>query len=381
MSAGKPLAGLQVLDFTRVLAGPYATALMADLGADVIKVEGPGGDEYRHIGPFRDGESALFQTANRGKRSILLDLKESGDRDIALALAERADVLVENFRPGVMTRLGLGPAELRARNPRLIYASISGFGQDGPNAERPAYDVILQAMSGMMALTGDPEGSPTMVGEAIADVAGGLFAAWGIMAALYERERSGQGRVIDVGLFDALVSMMPTAAARVLICGQDPQRSGNRHALSAPFGTYPAGEGHFAVAVLNDRLFTRFANAIGRPELAGDPRFASDSDRRQNEPALAEAIIRWAAGMDAGQAAAALAAAGIPAAPLSSVRAAWTSDQAQARGLVSAVAHPQLGPIDLPEQPVHFAGAPRGGRNPAPGLDEHGAQIRAELKG
>ncbi|MBD9528434.1 CaiB/BaiF CoA-transferase family protein [Paracoccus sp. PAR01] len=376
----QPLSGLRVLDFTRVLAGPYATALLADLGAEIIKVEGPGGDEYRHIGPFRDGESALFQTANRGKRSILLDLKDPVDRDVALALADRADVIVENFRPGVMARLGLGPDQLRARNPRLVYASISGFGQSGPNHERPAYDIILQAMSGMMALTGDPDAAPMMVGEAVADVAGGLFAAWGIMTALYERERTGQGREIDVALFDALASMMPTAAARVLVCGQDPVRSGNRHALSAPFGTYPAGQGHFAVAVLNDRLFARFAAAIDRPELIDDPRFATDADRRLNEPALAEAITTWAAGLDAEGAVAALSAAGIPAAPLSTAREAWTSDQVMARGLVSAVDHPQLGRIDLPEQPVHFAGAPRGMRRPAPGLDEHGAQIRAELE-
>lgn len=375
----QPLAGLRIVDFTRVLAGPYATALLGDLGAEIIKVEGPGGDEYRHIGPFREGESALFQTANRGKRSILLDLKDQADRDIALALTDRADVVVENFRPGVMARLGLGPEELRRRNPRLIYASVSGFGQSGPNSERPAYDIILQAMSGMMALTGEAEGAPTMVGEAIADVAGGLFAAWGIMTALYERERTGQGRVIDVALFDALASMMPTAAARVLVCGEEPRRSGNRHALSAPFGTYPAAQGHFAVAVLNDRLFARFAATIGRPELATDPRFATDSLRRTHEPVLAEAITGWAAGHDAQSAVAALAEAGIPAAPLLSAGEAWGSDQVRARGLVSAVDHPVLGRLDLPEQPVHFDGAPRGMRRPAPGLDEHGAEIRAEL--
>jgi CoA:oxalate CoA-transferase len=381
MSIGsKPLTGLQVLDFTRVLAGPYATALIADLGADVIKVEGREGDEYRHVGPFRDGESALFQTANRGKRSIALDLKAADDLAVALALADRADVVVENFRPSVMARLGLGPEVLCARNPRLIYASVSGFGQTGPNAARPAYDIIVQAMSGMMALTGAADGPPTMVGEAVADVAAGVFAAFGIMTALYEREKTGKGRVIDVALHDALVSMMPTAAARVLVCGQDPERTGNRHALSAPFGVYPAGTGHFAVAVLNDRLFARFCATIGRPELADLPEFASDSARRAHEPALAEAIAGWAQGHSAPSAVAALAAAGIPAAALSSAREAWTSEQARARGLMSEVTHPQLGTMDLPEQPVHFVGSPRGGRRAAPGLDQHGAQIRAELE-
>lgn len=377
----KPLSDLRVLDFTRVLAGPYATALMADLGADIIKVEGPEGDEYRHVGPFHQGESALFQSVNRGKRSIVLDLKSPKDRDTAIALADRADVLIENFRPGVMDRLGLGAEALCARNPRLIYASVSGFGQTGPLASRPAYDIIVQAMSGLMELTGRPDGAPTMVGEAIADVAAGLFAGWGIMAALHERQRTGRGRVIDVALADALASMMPTAAARVLVADQTPVRTGNKHALSAPFGVYAAGEGHFAVAVLNDKLFAGFCAAIGRPDLASDPRLASDSDRRANEPILAQAIETWAAGQTAAGAAAALAEAGIPAAPLATVRQAWTSDHAIARGLVSSVTHPTLGSLHLPEQPVQFVGSPRGQRRPAPGLDEHGAEIRAELEG
>ncbi len=376
----KPLSDLRILDFTRVLAGPYATALMADLGADVIKIEGPEGDEYRHVGPFQHGESALFQSVNRGKRSIVLDLKDPKDRDTAIAMAERADVLVENFRPGVMERLGLGAEALCARNPRLIYASISGFGQSGPMAARPAYDIIVQAMSGLMELTGSPEGAPTMVGEAIADVAAGLFAGWGIMAALHERQRTGRGRVIDVALADALASMMPTAAARVLVADQTPVRTGNKHALSAPFGVYAAKAGHFAVAVLNDKLFAGFCAAIGRADLAADPRLVNDSARRANETVLAEAIESWAAGQTAEEAAVVLTNAGIPAAPLATVREVWTSEHAMARGLVSPVAHPLLGVLNLPEQPVQFIGSPRGQRRPAPGLDEHGAEIRAELE-
>ncbi len=376
----RPLDGVRVLDFTRVLAGPYATALMADLGADVIKVEGPGGDDYRHIGPFREGESALFQTVNRGKRSIVLDLKAAEDVALARRLAARADVLVENFRPGVMEKLGLGAGALQAMNPRLVFASISGFGQDGPDAARPAYDVIVQAMSGIMEQTGAADGPPTMVGEAVADVAGGLFGAWGILAALYERERTGRGRRIDLALFDALASMMPTAAARVLVCDEDPCRTGNRHALSAPFGTYAAGAGRFAVAVLNDRLFAAFCAAIGRPELAADPRFASDGDRRAHESLLAEAIEDWAAALSADEAVARLAAAGVPASALATARAVWTSDRVRRRGLVSEVAHPGLGALSLPEQPVRFAGCPRGGRLAAPALDAHGAAIRAEME-
>ena len=376
----RPLAGIRVLDFTRVLAGPYATALLADLGADVIKVEAPSGDEYRHIGPFRQGESALFQTVNRGKRSIVLDLRSADDLALARDLAARADLVVENFRPGVMARLGLDAATLQAANPRLVYASVSGFGQSGPHAGRPAYDIIVQAMSGLMDLTGEPGSAPTMVGEAMADVAGGLFAAWGIMVALFDRERSGQGRVVDLALFDALLSMTPTAGARVLVSDADPRRTGNRHALSAPFGVYPAGEGHFAVAVLNDKLFAAFCAVIGQPALKDDPRMASDESRRAHEPVLAQAIADWAGGLTAAQAVAALSAAGVPASELSSTRDAWLSDQAQARGLTSPVAHPVLGPLSLPEQPVHFSGSPRGARRAAPGLDQHGAEIRAELE-
>lgn len=376
----KPLQGVTVLDFTRVLAGPYATALMADLGADVIKVEAPAGDEYRHVGPFRDGQSALFQTVNRGKRSITLDLRNPADLVVARQLAARADVLVENFRPGVMERLGLGAAALQAANRGLIYASVSGFGQTGPNAARPAYDIIVQAMSGLMAQTGEPDGSPTMVGEALADVAGGLFAAWGIMVALFDRTRSGHGRVVDLALFDALLSMMPTAGARVLVCNADPVRTGNRHALSAPFGVYPAADGHFAVAVLNDKLFAGFCQVIGRPDLQDDPRMASDETRRAHEPVLAEAIATWANRLSAAAAVAALSAAGIPASELASVRAAWLSDQARARGLASDADHPVLGPLTLPEQPVQFSDCPRGGRRAAPALNQHGAEIRAELE-
>lgn len=384
-SAGrKPLSGLKVLDFTRVLSGPYCTALMADLGADVVKIESPQGDDYRRIGPFVDGESALFQNVNRAKRSIALDLKAARSIEIVRALVETADVVVENFRPGVMDRLGLGWDALSALNPRLVYVSISGFGQTGPNVARPAYDIIVQAMSGLMSVTGEPDGPPTMVGEAIADVAGGLFAAWGCMVALFERERTGTGRHVDLALFDALLAMTPTAACRHLIAGEAPARVGNRHALSAPFGVYCAGqgregEGHFAVAVLNEKLFGIFAETIGRPDLAQNPDFATDTLRRRHEPALAEAIEAWAAELGAAEAVSRLNAAGVPASEIATVAEAWSSEQASARELASPVAHPTLGALMTPEQPVHFSGVPRGGRRAAPALNEHEGQILREL--
>lgn len=373
----KPLGGVRVLDFTRVLAGPYCTAMMADLGADVIKVESIHGDDYRHVGPFEQGESLLFQSVNRGKRSIVLDLKSAEGVSTAKALLRETDVLIENFRPGVMDKLGLGASGLMAEFPELIYVSVSGFGQTGPNATKPAYDIILQAMSGLMDATGEPGGQPTMVGEAVADVAGGLFAAWGTMVALFDRSRTGKGRHVDVGLFDALTSMMPTLACRTLMNGEAPSRTGNRHPLSAPFGTYRAKDGHFAVAVLNDRLFAAFCNVIEQPDLAADDRFASDTLRQKNEPALAEHIESWADIHSVSDIVGRLSDAGIPAAEIQSVAEAWESQQAIERALASDVEHPVLGRLRVPEQPVHFSGVPRGDRKAAPALNADAADILA----
>lgn len=378
-TATGPLAGVRVLDFTRVLAGPYCTAMMADLGAEVIQIETAQGDDYRHIGPFREGESLLFQTVNRGKRSIVLDLKSEEGIDTVRALLRESDVLVENFRPGVMDKLGLGAEAVMAEHPALVYVSVSGFGQTGPNAKKPAYDIIIQAMSGLMDATGEADGQPTMVGEALADVAGGLFAAWGTMVALFDRSRTGKGRHVDVGLFDALTSMMPVLACRTLMGGETPTRTGNRHPLSAPFGTYRAQDGHFAVAVLNDRLFATFCGVIGKPELASEAQFATDSLRRTNEPALAAHIEAWAARHPTSEIVRILSDAGIPAAEIQSVAEAWNSPQAQDRGLASDVEHPVLGTLRVPEQPIHFSGAARANRTVAPALNADAADILASL--
>ncbi len=374
-----PLSGVRVVDFTRVLAGPYCTALMADLGAEIIKIESPSGDDYRHVGPFRDGESLLFQTVNRGKRSVALDLKSPAGKAAVTELIGTADVVIENFRPGVMDKLGLGPDSLRKAYPALVYVSVSGFGQTGPNAAKPAYDIIVQAMSGLMDVTGEPEAPPTMVGEALADVAGGLFAAFGTMVALFDRSRTGRGRHVDLALFDALLSMMPVVACRTLL-GEGPvTRSGNRHALSAPFGVYRGQDGYFAVAVLNNGLFETFCTALDLPGLAQDPRFASDVLRRRNEPALAAIIENWAGCRTVAEVVSTLEAARIPVSRIDSAAQAWNSPQAEARGLASAVDHPVLGHLDLPEQPIHFSGAPRGGRRAAPALnaDADAVLIRA----
>jgi CoA:oxalate CoA-transferase len=379
MTTDRPLSDIRVLDFTRVLAGPYCTALLADLGAEVIKVEPPGGDDYRHIGPFVGGESALFLAVNRGKRSIVLDLADSEDLRVANALARNADVVVENFRPGVADKLGIGWEALSAQKPSLIYASISGFGQTGPFSSRPAYDIVVQALSGIMAVTGDPQGPPTLIGESIADVVAALFGSWAIMAALVERGRTGKGRRVDVAMLDAMIAMQPLVVARYLASGVAPTRVGNRHPLSAPFGAFRGSDRPFVLAVLNEKLFATMAAIIGKPGVAQDPRFATDALRSANEPALREIIEEWSLRRSAGEAVATLIAAGVPAAEIQTMQQALDSGHAAARDPLQRMTHPVAGEIRTLEQPVRFDGAPRGGLAAAPLLGEHGAQIRAEL--
>lgn len=366
-----PLHGVRVLDLTRVLSGPYCTALLADLGADVVKVEPPAGDEYRHIGPFRDGHSALFELVNRNKQGIALDLKAKAGRALVIALASRADVIVENFRPGVAERLGLGYAALSKEHPELIYASISGFGQEGPERSLPAFDLIAQALSGLMAMTGEPAGPPTKVGESIGDLAAGLFCSWAVLAALYERTRTGRGRRIDVAMVDSLIALLPTAVAQWMFGSQDPLRSGNRHPLSTPFGVYPAADGHLVICVLNALQFAALASCMGAAELATDPRYATDELRTKHEQQLSALIRAWLATRSVDQAISQLQAAGVPASRIATPRAVFEGEQVRARQVLSTTIHPRLGAIPAMEQPVHFYDLPRARQQPAPALGEH----------
>jgi CoA:oxalate CoA-transferase len=365
-----PLQDLTVVDFSRVLAGPFATVLLADLGARVIKIEPPGGDDYRHIGPFAGKESMLFAFANRGKLSVALDLKQPADLEQALSLTDHADVVVENFRPGVADKLGIGPAALMQRNPRLIYASISGFGQHGPMREQPAYDLIVQALTGLMSVTGEPDGPPTMVGEAFGDLTAGLFASWAILAALRQRDRTGEGARIDLAMFDALLSMMPTATCRYVATGAVPHR----------VGAFQTGDGHVVVAVLNEKLFERFCGVIDRPELVADPRFGSDPERAQNESVLREAFEAWSSRHSTAETVAALSQAGVPAAPIETVASAVDSKHTAERQLFRDAS---LGgkPVRIPEQPALFSTMQRGGATRIPALGEDGERVRAWLAG
>ena len=372
-----PLAGIKVLDLSRVLAGPYCTALLADLGAEIVKLEPPSGDDYRHIGPFKDGESALFTLNNRGKKSVVLDLKKPADLELAQALAARVDVVVENFRPGVAARLGLGAETLRKANPRLVYCSISGFGQEGPFRDLPAYDLVVQAMSGLMAATGEDGGAPLKTGESIADLIAGLFASWSIMAALVQRNATGQGATLDIAMYDALFSMLTTSHAQHFYGGVLPARVGNRHPLSTPFGCFRTSDGQVVIAVLSGGQFQRLAVLIGRAEIANDPRFASDSSRTEHEPALRALIEEWSGRLTTEQAVAALAAEGLPTAPIWDIAQAADNEHAAVRGLVSRLAHPVLGKTPVVGQPVRFDGVKPLAATAAPSL---GGDLAAVLK-
>lgn len=376
-----PLDGLRVIDFSRVLAGPFCTALLGDLGADVVKIEPSTGDDYRAVGPFSesDGESALFAAMNRNKQSIVIDLKTDAGRELARALCADADVVVENFRPGVADRLGIGYAALSASNPALVYASVSGFGQTGPESHRPAYDIILQAMCGLMDATGSPDGPPTMIGESVSDVVSGLFASWGVLAALLARDRTGKGTHVDVSMFDATLSLSATLVARFAATGIAPRRVGNRHPSSAPFGAYRATDGFYVVAVLNNKLFETFANAIGEPQLSADARFASDDLRCRHEAELRATIEAWSATRTVDEVNRTLGAAGIPVAPIRNVQEALDSAHAAHRLLLTDVPRDGKAAVRLPSQPVKFSGYDTNRVSCAPALGEHTAALLMQL--
>ena len=374
-------AGLRVLDLTRVMSGPFCTAMMADLGADVTKIEMPGfGEESRHFAPHVDGESTYFALLNRGKRSITVNLKSPDGIEIIRELARRADVLVENFRPGVMERLGLGQKALRELNPRLVYASISGFGQEGPFRDWPAFDLVIQAMSGLMSVTGEPDGRATAVGESIADVATGMFAAWGIAAALYNRERTGQGRYLEVAMLDSIFSMLLTSLARRLFTDRAPTRVGNRHPETYPVDSFPTHDGDLVLVAFSDQVFRQLMHCIGRRELADDLRFSNNRSRNEHENELKELIRSWTSGLTQAEALEQLRVAGVPAAPV------WTLDQLlasghlQARGAVQEGINTVLGEIPLVPQPVQFSEFSRPPQMRVPTLGEDtDAVLRLDL--
>ncbi len=381
-----PLDGILVLDLTRVLAGPYCTLVLCDLGARVIKIELPlRGDDSRAIGPFGgDGQSAYFASLNRGKESLALDLKAPQDRALFERLLARADVLVENFRPGVMERLGFGFEALAAQHPGLVYASVSGFGRTGPDAQLPAYDIVVQALGGVMSLTGQPGSAPTRVGTSIGDITAGLFTAIGIQAVLYERRASGRGRLVDVAMLDCQVAILENAIARYQTTGVVPGPIGSRHPSIAPFQSFRTRDGFCVVAAGNDALFAALARVLERPELPRDSRYSTNEMRTRNVEALAAEIEAALAPNDTASWLARLRAAGIPCAPVQDVAQVMAHPQLRARNMVVELEGSSGaaggGPLQIAGNPIKLSGFPDPAtRPPAPALDADRERILAWL--
>ena len=352
-----------MLDLTRIVAGPFATAALADLGAEVIKVERPGtGDDFRY-GPSKKGETSLsFQNCNRGKRSITLDLRVDEGREIFLRLVERADAVTENFRSGWLARQGLGADILQARNPRCVVASLSGFGATGPLAGLASYDIVAQASGGLMVLTGESGGSPLRGGGALGDFVGGLYLALGIVSALYDRDRTGRARVLDLSNQDCIFAITDSAATIHQGIGASVERVGNQHPFTAPYDAHEARDGWVVVATASNRLFRRLCDAIGRPELANDARFKSHRDRSRNRQEINGIVREWVAGHDVDQVLSLLGPAGadVPCAKVSSPEELVDDEQLLARGMIERHAHPRIGEILFHGNPIKLSGtAPR----------------------
>lgn len=376
----RPLDGIRVLDLSRVLAGPYCTMLLADMGAEVIKIERPEtGDDSRFFSPFKDGESGYYIFLNRGKKSITLNLREPEAVAVFKDLVKISDVVVENFKPGVVEKLGIGYSELKRVNPRIVYASISGFGQDGPFAHRPAYDIVAQAMGGLMSITGYPEVPPTRAGNSLGDVTSGLFTAYGILLALFHRERSGDGQYVDVAMMDSIFSFLENNVMRYLFSGVVPTRIGSRHPISAPFDIYQAKDGYVVIAVANDALFKRFAEAIGKPELALDERFVTDPQRLAHQQELKEIIEEWTREQAVEEVVEYLNGFSIPSSPVLDIAQVCAHPQIQARRMLVEIEQPGLGPIKVPATPVKLSETPAVVTGPAPALGEHNQEVLETL--
>lgn len=366
------LEGIRIVDLSRVLAGPYCTMLLADLGAEVIKIERPDtGDDSRFFGPFVGKESLYFQGINRNKKSIELNLKDEKDKELLLDLVREADVVVENFRPGTMEKLGLGYEVLKAHNPQIIYAAASGFGTTGPYSKKPAYDLTIQALGGIMSITGQEHGQPTKVGPSIADINAGIFTALGITTALFHRERTGEGQMIDVAMLDCQVAVLENAFARYTATGENPAPVGNRHPAITPFCMFDTSDDYMVVAIGNEKLWNLFCHTIGKAELLDDERFQSNKLRTEHRHELEQELAplfktkttrEWLDQMDPQ---------GIPCAPVNRISDVTENEQIRARQMFSTVDHPELGPLELIGMPIKFSKTPGVIGSCAPSLGQH----------
>jgi len=375
-SRSAPLAGVRVLDFTRYLAGPFAAMQLADYGADVVKVESRKGREFRVPGSTQD--SYFFLSANRGKRSLTLDLRAEEGRELVTRILPGFDVLLENYRPGVMEALGLGAEELTERFPRLVYCGISGFGADGPYRDRPGFDQIAQGMSGFMSLTGTPESGPTRAGLAIADLLGGIFAAQGVQLALLERERSGRGQIVHTSLLEAMVGVLSWGAGMFFESGEAPGPAGQHHPLSSPYGRFRARDGYLNIAAGNDAMWEKLARALGREAWLADARFENALQRLRNRDALTAEIERALASGDVAHWVGVVNAAGVPCGPVLDLEQVFSDPQVLARQMLVALPHPERGEFKTTGLPVKLSRSPGAitRRPPLPG--EHTDEVLRE---
>jgi crotonobetainyl-CoA:carnitine CoA-transferase CaiB-like acyl-CoA transferase len=375
-----PLAGLKVVELARILAGPWAGQILADLGAEVIKVEAPEGDDTRRWGPpflTREGETtaAYFHAANRGKRSVICDFRTPEGQEFVRELIAEADILIENFKVGGLAKYGLDYDSLRAVNPRLIYCSVTGFGQDGPYAHRAGYDYIVQGMSGLMSVTGPADGEPQKVGVAVTDVFTGIYAATGILAAVHQRNTTGLGQRVDLALFDVATAVMANQAMNYLATGVSPRRMGNAHPNLVPYAVFPCSDGFAILATGNDAQYQKLCKILNVQELATDPRFLTNADRIAHREAITDLISAQTRGWTRADLLAACEAAGVPAGPINEMADVFADPQIVARGM-------QIAPGGVPgvRLPIVFSGAELALDRPSPKLGEHDAEVRASLK-
>ncbi|MDD9969170.1 MAG: CoA transferase [Myxococcales bacterium] len=373
---GAPLSGIRVLDFTRYLAGPFCTMLLSDYGADVVRVESPKGRELRVPGSDRD--SYFFLSANRGKRSLAVDLKRARGRELIERLAPAYDVVVENFRPGVMDKLGLGASTLMASNPRLVFCSISGFGSDGPYRDRPGFDQIAQGMGGFMSLTGTKEQGPTRAGIAICDLLAGMFAVQGIQLALFSRERTGRGQVVDASLLESILGVLTWGAGMYFEGGKAPGPAGHHHPLASPYGRFRARDGYLNIAAGNDAMWTKLAHALGRPQWPQDPRFDSAGARLRNRDALSEAIEQVLSTQGVEHWVQLLNEAGVPTGPVLNMEQVFNDPQVLAREMLVEMPHPVVGTFKTTGLPIKLSETPGRIQRRPPLLGEHTEEVLQE---
>jgi formyl-CoA transferase len=375
----RPLEGLKVVDFTRILAGPLCTMLLGDMGAEVIKIEDPEhGDDTRAWAPFVDGWSTYFLSVNRNKKSVAVDMKSPDGVALLEGLIRTSDVVVENFRPGTLERLGLGPARARELNNRLIYCSISGYGASGPRSDEPGYDLVIQGESGLMDVTGFPQTGPTKVGVAITDCLAALYAVQGILLAHIQRERTGKGQFLDIALLDSAVSVLGLPVGIVGATGMSPGRLGNQHPSLAPYEPYPAADGYVVVAVANPRLWSRFCSAIGAEDLEHDPRFATNSDRLAHRQELNELIHSLFKDHSVESLIEKLSAAGVPCGRVRSIEEVLRDPQLAAREMLVDLPAGAAS-VMLPGNPIKLSGVPAFTAVPPPALGQHTEEIRRSL--